>query len=146
MVAARSSRATVNEMSVSPASEVFWTIMSTLIDRSAMVPNSCAATPGRSGTPRTVTFASLVSSVTALTIACSIDGSSSTIQVPGSQVKLERTCTGTKWVFAYSTERSMSTRPPHAAISSISSKLTLARRRALGTSRGSALKTPVTSV
>ena len=120
--------------------------MSRLIARSARAVNSAAATPGESGTPWTVTFASLVSSVTALTMACSMDGSSSTIHVPGSQVKLERTWMRTAWVLAYSTERSISTRPPDDEISSISSKLTFARRRAVGTILGSALNTPVTSV
>ncbi len=84
--------------------------------------------------------------MTAVTTACSMDGSSSTTQVPGSQVKLERTCRGTPWLRANSTERSASTRPPLAAMSSISSKLTRGSRRASGTMRGSALKTPDTSV
>ena len=123
--ASRSVLATVNEMSVIPLAPVFCTIMSTLMPRSASSRNSRAATPGRSGTPATVTFASDVSSVTAVTTACSMVGSSSTIQVPGSQVKLERTCSGTWWRRANSTERSMSTRPPVAAISIISSKETL---------------------
>ncbi len=120
--------------------------MSTLMDRSARARKSLAATPGRSGTPVTVTLASEVSWVTAVTVACSIDSSSSTTQVPGSQVKLLRTCRGTWWLRANSTERSWSTRPPVAAISSISSKLIRPRRWASGTTRGSALKTPVTSV
>ena len=94
--------------------------------------------PGRSGTPATVIFASDVSSVMAETMASSMVGSSSTIQVPGSQVKLERTCSGTWWRRANSTERSIRTRPPVAAISSISSKETRSRRRAFGTTRGSA--------
>ena len=122
--ASRSSLGTVKEMSVVPWTEVFWTIMSTLIDRSARGRNSLAAMPGRSGTPVTVTLASEVSWVTAVTTACSMDSSSSTTQVPGSQVKLDRTCRGTWWLRANSTERSCSTRPPVAAISSISSKLT----------------------
>ena len=137
---------TVKEMSVVPCSDVFCTIMSTLTSRSARARNSRAAMPGRSGTPVTVTFASEVSWVTAVTTACSMDGSSSTTQVPGSHVKLERTCSGTWWLRANSTERSASTRPPLAAISSISSKLTRDKRRASGTMRGSALNTPGTSV
>ena len=40
----------------------------------------------------------------------------------------------------------MSTRPPVADISSISSKLIRGSRRAVGTTLGSALNTPVTSV
>ena len=82
-------------MSVVPCSEVFCTMVSTLTARSASARNSRAAMPGLSGTPVTVTLASEVSWVTAVTTACSMDGSSSTTQVPGSQVKLERTCKGT---------------------------------------------------
>ena len=52
---------------------------------------SMAATPGWSGTPTTVTLASLTSWVTALTIACSISGSSSTTQVPSVSVNVDRT-------------------------------------------------------
>ena len=129
-----------------PCREVFCTIMSTLTCRSASPRNSRAASPGRSGTPMTVTLASVTSWVTAVTIACSMVSSSSTTQVPGSQVKLERTCSGTPWLRANSTDRRLSTRPPVAAISSISSKLTRASLRASGTIRGSALNTPDTSV
>ena len=105
-----------------PWADVFCTIMSTLIDWSARARKSRAATPGRSGTPLTVTLASEVSWVTAVTTASSMSASSSTTQVPGSQVKLLRTCSGTLWLRANSTARSISTRPPVAAISSISSK------------------------
>ena len=52
----------------------------------------------------------------------------------------------TPWLRAYSTERSCSTPAPEADISSISSKETTASLRASGTIRGSALKTPATSV
>ena len=85
---ARSAVGTVNEMSVVPCADVFCTIMSTLIDLSASARNSLAATPGRSGTPLTVTLASDASWVTAVTTASSMFASSSTTQVPGSQVKL----------------------------------------------------------
>src|SRR5213078_4018025 len=81
---------TVKEMSVWPRVETFCTIMSTLTDLSDSERNSLAAIPGRSGTPVTVTLASDVSWVTAETIACSMDRSSSLTRVPGSQVKLER--------------------------------------------------------
>ena len=137
---------TVNEMSVVPWADVFCTIMSTLIDLSASARNSRAATPGRSGTPLTVTLASEVSWVTAVTTASSMSASSSTTQVPGSQVKLLRTCSGTLWLRANSTARSIRTRPPVAAISSISSNEIRLMRCASGTIRGSAVKTPVTSV
>ena len=70
----------------------------------------------------------------------------SVTQVPGSQVKLERTCSGTWWLRANSTERRASTLPPAPAISSISSNCTCASLRACGTMRGSAVNTPVTSV
>ena len=72
---------------------------------SARARNSRAAMPGWSGTPVTVTLASDVSWVTAEMIGCSIEGSSSVTQVPGSQVKLERTCSGTPWLRANSTDR-----------------------------------------
>ena len=77
--------------------------------------------PGRSATPVTVTFASEVSWVMPETMACSMDGSSSFTHVPGSQVKLDRTCSVTLWLRANSTERAISTRAPVSAISSISS-------------------------
>ena len=119
-----------------PSCEVFCTIMSTLTARSASPRNNEAAMPGRSGTPVMVSFTSEVSLVTAETIGCSMDGSSSLTQVPGSQVKLERTWSGTWWLRANSTERSASTRPPVAAISSISSKEIRGSRCALGTNPG----------
>ena len=52
----------------------------------------------------------------------------------------------TPCVRAYSTERNCETLAPEDAISSISSKLTTGSLRAFGTIRGSALKTPLTSV
>ena len=79
-------------------------------------------------------------------MACSMDGSSSCTQVPGSQVNAERTCRRTPYVRANSTERMAGFGQPHAVISSSSSKLTVAMRRASGTSRGSAVNTPDTSV
>ena len=102
--------------------------------------------PGWSGTPVMVTLASVESLVTAETMGCSMEGSSSLTMVPGSQVKLERTWSGTWWFRANSTERSARTLPPVAAISSISSKEILGIRWAVGTTRGSAVKTPETSV
>ena len=121
VLAARSDSGMVNEMSVVPCSEMFCTIMSTLMFRSARPRKSRAARPGLSGTPVTVTLASDRSWVTAVTTACSMDGSSSSTHVPGSQVKLERTWSGTLWLRANSTDRRASTRPPVAAISCISS-------------------------
>ena len=117
-------------MSVWPAVETFCTIMSTLTLASARSRNTVAATPGRSGTCSIVTFASDESCVTPEMIACSIDsieGSSFVIHVPGAQLKLERTWIFTSWLRANSTDRSASTRPPVAAISSISSNDTLAK-------------------
>ncbi len=72
--------------------------------------------------------------------------SSSVTQVPGSQVKAERTCRRTPWVRAYSTERMAGLGHPVAVISSISSKEMRSILRASGTSRGSLVKTPETSV
>ena len=102
--------------------------------------------PGRSGTPPMVTLASDVSWTTAETMACSMLGSSSVTQVPGSQVKLERTCNLTPQVRANSTERMAGLGQPLAHISSISSNDTDAMRRARCTTRGSAVNTPDTSV
>ena len=79
-------------------------------------------------------------------MAYSMLSSSSTTQVPGSHVNDDRTCTGTPWLRANSTERSASTLPPVAAISSISSNDTRGIFRASGTMRGSAVNTPETSV
>ena len=93
-----------------------------------------------------VIFASESSATTAVMIACSMVGSSSVTHVPGSQVKLERTCSVTWWVRANSTARMAGFGHPTAVISSSSSKLMAARRRALGTMRGSAVNTPDTSV
>ncbi len=85
----------VKEMSVKPSVETFCSIMSTLTLSSASARNSRAAMPGRSGTWKIVTFASETSWVTPEMIGCSMFGSSSVTQVPCSQVKLERTWTGT---------------------------------------------------
>ena len=52
----------------------------------------------------------------------------------------------TPWLRPYSTARSCSTPAPDEDISSISSNETWASLRAPGTIRGSALKTPSTSV
>ena len=72
--------------------------------------------------------------------------SSETTRVPGPSSKLLRQWMRTPWLRAYSTERSCSTPAPEADISSISSKETTGSLRASGTIRGSALKTPATSV
>ena len=66
--------------------------------------------------------------------------------VPGLSEYDDRTWMGTLYRRAYSTQRSISTFAPAAAISSISSKVTVSSRRALGTMRGSAVKMPSTSV
>ena len=102
--------------------------------------------PGLSGTPSSVTRASSVEWVTAVISGRSMVSSSPTTKVPGSSVKEERQWMRTPWLRAYSTERSCSTPAPDAAISSISSKETTGSLRASGTIRGSALKTPATSV
>src|SRR5690606_17816122 len=93
-----------------------------------------------------VILASEASLTTPETMACSIIGSSSSIQVPGSQVKADRTCSGTLWVRAYSTALMAGLGQPQAVSSSISSKLTRASLRAVGTTRGSVVNTPDTSV
>ena len=90
--------------------------------------------------------ASSVEWVTAVISGCSIVSSSPMTKVPGLGSKLDRQWIRTPCVRAYSTERNCSTLAPEAAISSISSKLTIGSLRALGTTRGSAVNTPATSV
>ena len=67
----------VKEMSVTPPSDTFCSIMSTLTASSARARNSRAAMPGRSGTPTTVILASEVSCMTPEMIAFSTLSSSS---------------------------------------------------------------------
>ena len=62
----------VKLMSVVPSVDVFWTIMSTFTLASASGSNSVAEIPGRSGTPSTVTFDSLLSVTTPEMIGSSI--------------------------------------------------------------------------
>ena len=68
------------------------------------------------------------------------------IQVPGSEVKLDRTWMSMSWAAASSTARVCRTRAPASASWSISSWLTAVSLRALVTTRGSAVNTPGTSV
>ena len=115
----------VNETSVRPVPlvDTFCTIMSRFASASASARNSAAAWPGLSGTPTTVTLASLRSCATPEMIACSMPRSSmfpATI-VPGRFENDERTWIGTPYRRPYSTQRSISTLAPQAAISSISS-------------------------
>ena len=117
----RSGRGTVKEMSDIPSRLTFWTIMSTTIPWSLTVPKTCAAMPGRSGTPRIVTFAWPRSWAMPVTTTASMLRSSFVTSVPGSALNVERTCTGTPYFFANSTERDWSTLAPRLAISSISS-------------------------
>ena len=82
-------------MSVRPSAPMFCTIMSTLTPAAASGPNSAAATPGRSGTPSTVIFASSRENATPLTTRDSMISSSSQTMVPGTSWKLDRTCSRT---------------------------------------------------
>jgi hypothetical protein len=107
-------------MSVLPSLETFWTIMSTRTPASASGRKTRAAIPGRSGTPKIVTFASELSWAMPEMIACSI-ASSLSIHVPSSPEKEERTWRRTRWLRASSTARSMRTFDPQADSSSISS-------------------------
>ena len=79
-------------------------------------------------------------------MACSILGSSSVTHVPSCQVNADRTCSRTPWVRAYSTDRIAGFGQPVAVISSNSSKETVFIFLAEGTTRGSVVNTPVTSV
>ena len=71
----RSAFGIVKLMSVLPSCDVFCTIMSTLTLAAANGSNSAAEMPGRSGTERMVTFASLVSVTTPEMIGSSMLGS-----------------------------------------------------------------------
>ena len=124
----------------------FWMIMSMLTFATASAVAIRPAMPGVSGTPLIVTRASSLECVTAVMSGCSTVSSSPTTTVPGSSVKADRQWIRTPWLRAYSTERSCRTPAPEADISSISSKETTGSLRASGTIRGSALKTPATSV
>ena len=88
--------------------------------------------------PVSVNTTSVSECVTAETIGCSIPSPSCT-QVPSSSENVERAWMRTPWLRASSTERSISTFAPDAAISSISSYETTASLRASGTIRGSAV-------
>jgi hypothetical protein len=94
-----SERGTVKEMSVRfvEAADTFWTIMSMLTSAPAIASKMLAASPGLSGTPTTVTFASLVSWATPEMIACSMPSSGcvALMMVPGLCEYEERTTTGT---------------------------------------------------
>ena len=115
----------VNEMSVRPVPSVdtFCTIMSILLSAPATVSKILAATPGSSGTPTIVIFASLRSCATPVIIACSTGRSSidPVTIVPGLVEYDERTRIGSPDRRAYSTLRRCSTFAPQAASSSISS-------------------------
>ncbi len=108
-----------------------------------------AAMPGLWRTSTSLTIASEVEWVTAVTMgrsAGSMFSPSDTTKVPGRSSNDERQWMRTPWLRAYSTERSCSTPAPEDDISSISSYVTASSLRASGTTRGSALNTPGTSV
>ena len=98
-------RGTVNVRSVVRSAETFWMIMSTEMFAAASGSNIRATMPGSSGSCRTVIFVSFLSLVTPATITASKDLSSPTTQVPGTSLKLDRTCTGTPYFIATSTLR-----------------------------------------
>ena len=124
-----------------PSSRV-WRIVSTFTDACAIASNSGAA-----ATPSTrYTVSSSVCVTPEIIAFSSMRSSSSRIQVPSASANDERTCSVTPWLRANSTERSAITRAPEAAISSISSYVTWRSLRASGTTRGSAVNTPSTSV
>ena len=103
--------------------------------------------PGLSVTPIRLILASSRLKAMPDTTACSIlTSSSKVIRVPerassamsmSHGVKLDSTRKGTRYLPANSTERICSTFEPRLAISSISSKLIVVRRRASATMRGS---------
>ncbi len=117
-------------------------IMSTSMLASAIGPRMANAMPGRSGTPSTVILASSRLNAMPEMMACSMFSSSSNVmRVPMSveftSVNDDSTRSFTLYLPANSTERICSTLEPSEASSSISSKVTVSRRRASGTMRGS---------
>ena len=88
MAAWPSARGSVKEISVRPVAtaETFCTIMSMLMPAPAMTRKIPAASPIRSGTPTTVTFASLTSCATPEIIGCSTSDSSTSSPAPASAV------------------------------------------------------------
>ena len=137
------------------AADTFWTIMSTLMLASASALKIAAASPGLSGTPTTVILASFTSAATPEMIGCSMAlpsaiaasmASGDMTIVPVRCENDDRTWIGRLNRRAYSTQRRCSTLAPTAASSSISSYVMYGTWRAAGTTRGSALNTPSTSV
>ena len=106
-----------------PSVDTFCTIMSMLISAAATVWKIRAASPGSSGTPTIVIFASLRSCATPVMSACSTGRSSidPVTMVPVLVEYDERTWIGSPDRRAYSTLRRCSTFAPQAASSSISS-------------------------
>ncbi len=144
----RSSRATVKERSAPCSVETgsFWMITSTLTFASASAVKIRPAMPGSFWTPARVTRASSSECATAVIRGRSMVSFSETTRVPVPLSNDERQWIGMSLLRAYSTLRSCSTLAPEADISSISSKETTGSLRAFGTIRGSAVKTPWTSV
>ena len=140
-------------MSVSPveAADTFCTTMSMLISASAMARKIAAASPGLSGTPTTVTLASEVSCATPEMMACSTCWSPCSIgslltQVPCSpregRADVDRDVVAAG-VLHTAVQQHLGA---GAASSSMSSKEIQSIFRAFFTTRGSAVKTPSTSV
>ena len=82
------------------SADTFCTIMSMLMPPSAILPKIRAASPTRSGTPTTVTFALLRSCATPEIMACSIPASSTSsacmlTHVPTLSLNEDRTWIGT---------------------------------------------------
>ncbi len=93
-----------------------------------------------------VIFASSRLNATPEMSGCSMSCSSGMMRVPSPSTKVESTLKGTLYLLANSTARICSTLAPKLASSSISSWVISFSRRASGTTRGSEVYTPSTSV
>ena len=140
-----SPRGTVKLMSLRPSRPVVCRMMSTLMFFWASRLKILKDIPGTSGTSLTVRTATSVSFATPLMSIPSTLVSSLTT-VPGTGLMLEMTSSSTLYFLANSTLRLFSTWAPREASSSISSKVISFSLVALGILRGSAVKTPSTSV
>ena len=117
----RSDSGHVNVRSVWPSSETFWMIMSTLTMLPASAENTVDAMPNWSFRSRMVTLTSEVSWATPEMTACSMDGVTSLMNVPGVSVNAEREWMTTLYFLANSTARACRTPAPAEDSSSMSS-------------------------
>ena len=137
---------TVKVKSVLSSILTFWTITSTSISASLIGPSILKAVPGVSPTLWRVNFTWSFWNAIPDTNAFSILSSFNEIKVPFPSLKLDKTLTGTLYLLANSTALVCTTFAPWPASSSISSIVIESNFFALGTTLGSVVKIPSTSV